>query len=452
MPLHRANSAVTRISEIFRANSSLTPISELYRVTDANALELVYTAFKPFDNRYTSGTHTFIVPRGITEILISGRGADGGGGGGGAGQGDNLGRVLSVTEGGGIGGPGGTGGPGADGGRDSNGRRSSTSATGAGGGGGEAGQTLPDMIITIDGRTLFTARSGRGGDGGVGGGSGGRAGIAVGGTTSTQRALNGGAGGLRSLAFGGDERTSGSAGGAGLGGYFGEEIGERKFTVTPGQVITITIPTGTGAHGNAGRGGTGWNYFYRDNDNVRVNASTSGGRLGTDGTDGITAGWARIRSVGNTGTVPPTPDPDPTPVDPPPTRPYSHQFTITSLAATFGQTGQPGFVTGRSEGSVDSSESSFRTPDGETRTINGLFLLSGTTNIRISLDSGTPNNQFPDRIVCTRAGNTITFANPSNYAARGLGQQADYARSTGVTNPTVVLLLGNSVEVELFWD
>ena len=118
------------------------------------------------------------------------------------------------------------------------------------------------------------------------------------------------------------------------------------------------------------------------------------------------------------------------------TPPASVEFDITP-AATFGQNNQPGWVSARNWGTLHQ-----RTlPEFGGQQVNGLFRLG--TGVRLSMEAGTANQDFPDQITI----GSVTLGNPTGHAARGLGQQADYAVTAGSLG--AVLRLGVRVTVEL---
>lgn len=192
-------------------------------------------------------TSTFLVPRGITKIKITGSGGGGGGGGTGVGSQDGAdGGTVTVTKEGSVlfSAAGGKGGGNGDNAYNVNGGAGGAGGAGAGGGGG-AGYGKSDYILDEgagrDGLSNMYGQIGIGGDGGYsilnyGGGGGG--GGAVGGAGRGAPAYVG-SGGTQSQGGKGAGGSTAGGGGGGGGGYLNTV---NNIAVTPGETLNVDIP------------------------------------------------------------------------------------------------------------------------------------------------------------------------------------------------------------------
>lgn len=119
------------------------------------------------------------------------------------------------------------------------------------------------------------------------------------------------------------------------------------------------------------------------------------------------------------------------------------QFNIT-CANVFGVAGWYGWVSARNWGSVSTSPATpvYTARSGNNRAVNGVFSTASPSGIglvvRISINTTTPIDDMPDRIVVTDPNNAFltdaTMEIESTYATRGLGNQYDYEVVEGDSN------------------
>ena len=121
---------------------------------------------------------------------------------------------------------------------------------------------------------------------------------------------------------------------------------------------------------------------------------------------------------------------------------------------TFDSSSMPGWVEARDWGEAhgDITARQYTGASGNTITVNALFLLGG--GVRLSVTSGTPETDLPDTIKVSRGASNAIFDSRSNFAARGLGAQADYAHQAGSASPASVMTAEGSARstIELLSD
>ncbi len=283
------------------ATAGKQTISGDLRLTSANtklnigAYELVvvggiYSSGGTVSQTYTSGSGTFVVPTGITEVNVKAWGAGGGGGAGGSagdgGTGGNGGyaeATLTVTPGESLNVIVGTGGSGGN------------PVDDAGGGGGGGGHSE----VNRAGTNLVIAAGGGGGGGGDNSGSGdGGDGGAGGGTTGS----TGGTGGSGAYGGAGGTSVAGGAGGNGSqtdGTAGGAESGGAGGTGTGGTGAEVNGGSPGGGHGGVavefyGAGGGGGSGYYGGGGGSSAIGGDAGGGGGGGGSSYVDAGQTTI--------------------------------------------------------------------------------------------------------------------------------------------------------------
>ncbi|MEQ9289314.1 MAG: T9SS type A sorting domain-containing protein [Cyclobacteriaceae bacterium] len=254
------------------------------------ALGGIYSSGGTVTQTFTSGSGTFEVPAGITEINVKAWGAGGGGGAGGSsgngGTGGNGGyaeATVTVTPGENLNVVVGTGGGGGN------------PVDDAGGGGGGGGHSE----VNRSGTNLVVAAGGGGGGGGDNSGSGnGGAGGAGGGTTGS----TGSTGGSDAVGGGGGTSGSGGAGGNGDetdGTSGGLESGGDGGTGTGGTGGELNGGTPGDGHGGVavefyGGGGGGGSGYYGGGGGSSAVGGDAGGGGGGGGSSYVDAGETLI--------------------------------------------------------------------------------------------------------------------------------------------------------------
>ena len=103
----------------------------------------------------------------------------------------------------------------------------------------------------------------------------------------------------------------------------------------------------------------------------------------------------------------------------------------------------PGIAPGRRYGSIGNA--SFKLPNGEPGLVTALFHTNYRT-LRLTLDHGTPSDQFPDEI---RIGSDLVFDDPGGLQKFGLGYARDYELESGSPDR---IRVGDSSTFTLVWD
>lgn len=117
-----------------------------------------------------------------------------------------------------------------------------------------------------------------------------------------------------------------------------------------------------------------------------------------------------------------------------------------------------GWVNARSEGRLINASGATRSDlptytarSGSTRTVNAIVQIG---NIRVSINSGTPQDDMPDRIrivdIDATSVTETVMEKTDSFAARGLGSQYDYVVTDGSSQLTSLFSLNNRLLIELY--
>lgn len=116
---------------------------------------------------------------------------------------------------------------------------------------------------------------------------------------------------------------------------------------------------------------------------------------------------------------------------------YTHSFSGT-WGLAWGRF--PGIAPGRNYGSIENE--TFKLPNESTANVTAVFLMNHGRTLRLTLDAGTPADQFPSRVTAGKA----IFGSPGALQGLGLGAARDYRLARGDTKD---LQVGQSTDFEI---